>query len=472
MAGYALKTRSNAVTFWTFVRGALDGFHQDYTAASLNRAILLLTIPMVLEMALPGLFVLLEIFWMARFGPEAVAILGLAESIGSIILAAALGLGIAVTALVARRIGAQNQEGAAIAAVQGIFLAVLLSLSVGLPCLLFPTRLMAMIGAPGSIIGLGSQYVRIYLGAGAVVVILYVNNAIFRGAGEATLAMRLLWVSILVNAVADPILMFGWGRFRGLGVLGCALGAVIGRSVAVIFQVWRLFKGTERLRILAQHCIVRPPVLGSLIRISAQAIVQLSVAQLSLIGVVRIISLFGVNAIAGYTVAFRIVIFALLPSKGASNVPAVLVGQNLGAAKPDRANKAVWLTSLYNTGLAVLIAMIVLWNSGPIVRLFVAQQPTFAIAQSGLCILILATVAHAFGLVMLQGFNGAGDAYTPMLVSIFSFLVVQLPAAWILAIPGKLKSNGAFLSVLIGELTAAVGAAILFHRGRWKRILI
>lgn len=468
MSGYIANTSKEALTFKACVEGAFKGVQQDFTAISLNRAIFFLTVPMVLEMALPALFVLMEIFWMTRFGSSAVAVLGLAESMGSIILAVALGLGVGATALVARRTGEQNADQAARSAVQAILLAVALAIAIGLPFVLFPSQMMAIMGAPEAIKASGAAYAQIYLGGSGIIVLLYVNNAIFRAVGDAPFALRMLWLSILINAAADPVLMFGFGHFHGLGPIGCAIGAIIGRTAGVIVQLFYMLKGTERLRIRWEHLGVQGAVLARLMKISAQAIVQLSVAQISLIGVVRVISLFGVNAIAGYTVAFRIVVVALLPPKGASNVPAVLVGQNLGAAKPDRANRSVWLTGAYNTLLAGLIAAVVLWFSEPILRLFVVQQSTLAIARSGLSILILATVAHAFGLVMLQGFNGAGDAWTPMLVSIFSFLIVQLPAAWLLAVPGGLKSNGAFMSVLIGEMTAAATGAYFFYRGKWK----
>ncbi len=337
-----------APSLWQSIREALRGSHQDYTTGSLNRSILLLAIPMVLEMVLESLFAVVDVFWVSRLGADAVATVGLTESVLTLVFAVGMGLGMSTTAMVARRIGEKDHEGAGVAAVQAIFLGVIASLLVGVPCLLLAPRLLAVMGATPSIVSSGVNYTRIALGGSGVVLLLFLNNAIFRGAGDAAIAMRLLWVSNILNLILDPCLIFGLGPFPPMGVTGAALATFSGRGIGVLYQFYRLGKGTERLRILARHVRLNRDILWRLFRVSITGILQFLIGQASWIGLVRIVGLFGPSALAGYTIGIRIVIFAILPSWGLSNAAATLVGQNLGAGRPDRAKSAVWRTGFWN----------------------------------------------------------------------------------------------------------------------------
>src|SRR5580700_7787436 len=305
-------------TFWQSVREALRGSHQDYTEGSLNRAILLLAIPMVLEMVLESLFAVVDVFWVSRLGADAVATVGLTESMLSLVFSVAMGLSLSTTAMVARRIGEKDPEGAAIAGVQAIALGLFISLAIGIPCGIWAPNLLRLMGASPEIVATGSGYTRICLGGSFAVLLLFLNNAIFRGAGDAAIAMRLLWVSNVINLVLDPCLIFGWGPFPRLGVTGAALATLIGRSIGVLYQFYRLMRGTERIRILRSQIHLRFDVLWRLVRVSLTGILQFAIAHTSWIGLVRIVSIFGAAALAGYTIAIRIVIFVILPSWGLS----------------------------------------------------------------------------------------------------------------------------------------------------------
>ncbi|HXZ41896.1 MAG TPA: MATE family efflux transporter, partial [Terriglobales bacterium] len=335
-------------SLWSSLWEAIQGSHQDYTEGSLNRAILLLAVPMVLEMVLESLFAVVDVFWVGRLGANAVATVGLTESMLSIVFAVGMGLSLSTTAMVARRIGEKDPEDAAVAAVQAIILGLVTSLVIGLPCLLYAPHLLRLMGASPEIVAVGSGYARIALGGGGVVLMLFLNNAIFRGAGDAAIAMRLLWVSNIINLILDPCLIFGLGPFPRLGVTGAATATFTGRSIGVAYQFYRLLRGTERIRVLTRQIRLNLKVLLRLVRVSLTGILQFAIAHTSWIGLVRIVSVFGAAALAGYTIAIRIVIFLILPSWGLSNAAATLVGQNLGARKPDRAELAVWRTGFYN----------------------------------------------------------------------------------------------------------------------------
>src|SRR4029077_16067535 len=324
-------------SLWSSLVEAIRGSHQDYTAGSLNRAILLLAVPMVLEMVLESLFAVVDVFWVGRLGANAVATVGLTESMLSLIFAVAMGLSLSTTAMVARRIGEKDPEGAAVAGVQAIALGLIVSLLIGIPCGIWAPNLLRLMGASPDIVATGSGYTRICLGGSFAVLLLFLNNAIFRGAGDAAIAMRLLWVSNIINLVLDPCLIFGWGPFPRLGVTGAAAATLTGRSIGVGYQFYRLLRGTERIRILRSQIRLNFRVLWRLLRVSATGILQFAIAHTSWIGLVRIVSIFGATALAGYTIAIRIVIFIILPSWGLSNAAATLVGQNLGAKQPERA---------------------------------------------------------------------------------------------------------------------------------------
>jgi len=455
--------------FWSSVREALRGSHQDYTAGNLNRAILLLAIPMVLEMVLESLFAVVDVFFVGRLGANAVATVGLTESMLTLVFAVAIGLSMATTAMVARRIGERDPEDASVAGVQAIVLGLSVSLLVGIPSFIFAPRLLEVMGASPDIVASGSGYARIALGGCGAIMMLFLNNAIFRGAGDAAIAMRLLWISNIINLVLDPCLIFGLGPFPRRGVTGAALATFTGRSIGVLYQFYRLARGTERLPSLARHLRVNLAVLWRLLRVSITGILQFAIANTSWIALVRIVSTFGAVAVAGYTIAIRILIFVILPSWGLSNAAATLVGQNLGAGKPDRAETSVWRTGLYNMMFLGSVGVLLIIFAEPTVRLFTHDPEVVPLAATCLRILSYGNIGYAYGMVMLQAFNGAGDTVTPTWVNLFGFWFLEIPLAYWLAVPLKLRSKGVFFSIVIAEGMIAATSILLFRRGRWQQ---
>jgi putative MATE family efflux protein len=422
----------------------------------------------VLEMVLESLFAVVDVFWVGRLGANAVATVGLTESLLSLIFAVGIGLSMSTTAMVARRIGEKDPEGAAVAGVQAIVLGLITSVAIGIPCFIYAPQLLRLMGASNDIVTMGGGYARIALGGSGAILLLFLNNAIFRGAGDAAIAMRLLWVSNLINLVLDPCLIFGWGPFPRLGVTGAALATFTGRSIGVGYQFYRLLCGTERIRILRQQLRVNWSVLLRLVRVSLPGILQFAIAHTSWIGLVRIVSVFGASALAGYTIAIRIVVFAILPSWGLSNAAATLVGQNLGAGKPERAEQAVWRTGLYNMLFLGSLGIFFVFFAEPIVRLFTQDPAVVPLAATCLRIVSYGNIGYAYAMVMLQAFNGAGDTVTPTIVNFFGFWLLEIPLAYWLAISMRLQSNGVFYSIVIAEGSIAVASAVLFKRGKWK----
>jgi putative MATE family efflux protein len=465
------QNTSVAVTpsLWSSIREAVRGSHQDFTTGSLNRAILLLAIPMVLEMVLESLFAVVDVFWVGRLGADAVATVGLTESLLSLVFAVGLGLSLSTTAMVARRIGEKDPEGAAVAGVQAIVLGLGVSVAIGLPCFFLAPRLLQLMGASPQVVTVGSGYARIALGGSGAILMLFLNNAIFRGAGDAAIAMRLLWVSNIINLVLDPCLIFGWGPFPKLGVTGAALATFTGRSIGVGYQFYRLLRGSERIRILTKQIRVEFSVLLRLVRVSLTGILQFAIAHTSWIGLVRIVSIFGSAALAGYTIAIRIVIFVILPSWGLSNAAATLVGQNLGAKQPQRAESAVWRTGFYNMIFLGVIGVLFVVFANPIVRLFTHDPEVIPLAASCLRIVSYGNIGYAYGMVMLQAFNGAGDTVTPTIVNFFGFWMLEIPLAYFLAIPMRMQARGAYFSIVAAEAAIAGVSIVLFKRGYWKK---
>jgi putative MATE family efflux protein len=459
-------------TLWSSIREAVRGSHQDFTTGSLNRAILLLAIPMVLELVLESLFAVVDVFWVGRLGADAVATVGLTESLLSLVFAVGLGLSLSTTAMVARRIGEKDPAGAAVAGVQAIVIGLAVSALVGIPSFIYAPRLLQLMGASPQIVGVGSGYARIALGGSGVIMLLFLNNAIFRGAGDAAIAMRLLWVSNIINLILDPCLIFGWGPFPKLGVTGAALATFTGRSIGVLYQFYRLMRGTERIRILASQIRINFGVLLRLLRVSLTGILQFAIAHTSWIGLVRIVSIFGSAALAGYTIAIRILIFVLMPSWGLSNAAATLVGQNLGAKQPERAETSVWRTGFYNMIFLGGIGVFFIFFADPVIRLFTHDPAVIPLAVSSLRILSYGNIGYAYGMVMLQAFNGAGDTITPTIVNFFGFWLLEIPLAYLLAITAHIKSNGVYISIVVAEASIAAASVVLFKQGRWKRTQI
>ncbi|HLK05818.1 MAG TPA: MATE family efflux transporter [Candidatus Acidoferrum sp.] len=456
-------------SFWKSIGEALRGSHQDYTAGNLNRAIILLAIPMVLEMVLESLFAVVDVFWVSRLGADAVATVGLTESLLMLVFAIGLGLSLSTTAMVARRIGEKDPKAAAVAGVQAIALGIAISLLVGIPSFIFAPNLLHLMGASPEIVHVGSGYARIALGGCGAIVLLFLNNAIFRGAGDAAIAMRLLWVSNIINLILDPCLIFGIGPFHKFGVTGAALATFTGRSIGVLYQFYRLLRGSERIRILREQIRLDFSVLFRLLRVSLTGILQFAIAHTSWIGLVRIVSVFGSAALAGYTIAIRIVIFVILPSWGLSNAAATLVGQNLGAKQPERAEKSVWRTGLYNMIFLGVVGLFFIFFAEPVIRLFTHDPAVVPLAVAALRIFSYGNIGYAYAMVMLQAFNGAGDTITPTIVNFFAFWMLEIPLAYYLALHTRMQAHGVYWSVVIAEASMAAVSIVLFKRGYWKR---
>ena len=469
MDAVSTATPNSQPSLWNSLREAIRGSHQDFTTGNLNRAILLLAVPMVLEMVLESLFAVVDVFWVAHLGANAVATVGLTESLLSLVFAVGLGLSLSTTAMVARRIGEKDPAGAAVAGVQAIALGLAVSLAIGAPCLLFAPHLLRLMGASPEIVAVGSGYARIALGGSGVLLLLFLNNAIFRGTGDAAIAMRILWVSNIINLVLDPCFIFGLGPFPRLGVTGAAVATITGRSIGVVYQFYRLLHGTERIRILRRQIRINLHVLLRLARVSLTGILQFAIAHTSWIGLVRIVSMFGAAALAGYTIAIRIVIFAILPAWGLSNAAATLVGQNLGAKQPERAEQSVWRTGIYNMLFLGSVGVLFIFFAEPLIRLFSHDPAVVPFGAACLRIVSYGNIGYAYGMVMLQAFNGAGDTVTPTFVYLFGFWLLEIPLAYWLAIPVHLRSNGVFVAIVIAETAIAAASAVLFKRGRWKR---
>lgn len=455
-------------TFWSSVLDSLRGKQHDYTKGSIGRAILLLSVPMVLEMAMESLFGLVDVFFVAHLGSDATATVGLTESIFTLIFAAALGLGIATTATVARRIGEKNPEGAEVAAVQSIALGVIVSIFFGAIGILWGPDLLHLMGASPAIVATGSTYTRIMLGGSGTVFLLFLINAIFRGAGDPAIAMRVLWIANAINIVLDPCLILGLGPFPELGVTGAAVSTTIGRSMGVLLQLWYLFSARSRVTIRRRQLVLDADVMRRLMRLAISGMLQYAVATASWLALVRLVARFGSNALAGYTIAIRIIIFAILPSWGMSNAAATLVGQNLGARRPDRAEQAVWRTGLYNMIFLGSVAIVFVTFARPIVGNFTNDPAVQEFGVECLRFVSYCFVFYAWGMVMVQAFNGAGDTFTPTMINLCCYWLWQIPLAYTLSTNTSMGVRGIFLAIAISEATLAVAAILAFRRGRWK----
>lgn len=454
---------------WSVVRDAWLGVRHDYTTGSLNRAIILLAIPMVLEMVMESVFAVVDIFWVSHLGPNATATVGLTESMLTLVYTAAMGLSIGVTAVVARRIGEKRTEAAAEAAVQGIVLGLCVALVVAILGITLAPRLLALMGATPAVTQLGSTYTRTMLGGSATVLLLFLINAIFRGAGDAAIAMRVLIFANSINIVLGPLLIFGIGPFPRLGVTGAAIATTIGRGSGVLYQLYRLSRGDARVTVRRPDITLRPAIMTQLLRLSGSGTFQVFVGTASYVGIVRIISTFGSAALAGYTIAIRLVIFCLLPSWGLSNAAATLVGQSLGAKDPDRAERAVWIAGRYNMYVLGFVGLVFIALAGPIVALFTQDATAAPIGAQALRTMSYGFVFYALGMVLTMAFNGAGDTWTPTWINVACFWLFEIPLAYVLSIVLLHQPLGAFLAIMIGYSTFAIVAVVLFRRGRWKQ---
>lgn len=448
---------------------AIRGSHRfDYTAGPIGRAIMLLAVPMVLEMAMESIFAVVDVFFVGKLGPNAVATVGLTESLLTILYALAMGLGIGATAMVARRTGERDHEGAARAAVQTLALGLGIAITLGIAGAIYAPQLLALMGATPEVVATGSGYARVMIGGNATVLLLFLVNAIFRGAGDAHVAMRVLWIANGINIVLDPALIFGIGPFPELGVTGAAVATNIGRGTGVLLALFWLTREGGRIAIARRHVHLEPRTMARITRLSLSGTLQVFIGMASWIGLVRVLASFGSEAVAGYTIAIRIVLFALLPSWGMSNAAATMVGQALGARKPDRAERAVWRAALYNVLFLGILGVVFVAAAGPLVGIFTEDPVVRGYATTGLRTVASGFLFYAYGMVLTQAFNGAGDTWTPTLINFFIFWLWEIPLAMILALVFDLGPLGVFIAMTVAFSSLAVVSALLFRRGKWK----
>ncbi len=451
---------------------ALKGEEKEFTKGSINRAIILLSIPMIAEMLMESLFAVVDVFFVSRVSVNAVATIGLTESVLMIIYSLAVGLSMAVTAVVARRIGEKDPKRAGNAAFQAMLIAVAIGLGLGIPGFIFADSILTLMGGEPDLIKEGVGYTRIMYAGNLSIILIFLINAIFRGAGDASIAMRSLWLANGLNIILDPIFIFGWGPIPAFGVEGAAIATTTGRSVGVLYQLYHLFNGKSIIKLGWENIVVRWKTIKELLIISGGGIGQFLIESASWIFLVRVVSLFGSEALAGYTIAFRIIVFTLLPSWGMANAAATLVGQNLGAGSPDRAETSVWRTALWNTIFLVVIAAIFFTFADPIFRIFGAEGMVKTTGINALRIICFGYIFFAYGMVVGQAFNGSGDTKTPMYISFVVFWLIQIPLAYVLSVNLGWESNGVFFCIAFAHSLYAIVAIVLFRRGKWKTVQV
>jgi putative MATE family efflux protein len=463
---------SSRTSLWRLLKQALQGTQQDYTEGSLGQAVFLLAVPMVLEMVMESVFGVMDIFFVGRLGPNAVAAVGLTESLLTVVYSLARGVSMATTALVARRIGEKEPEAAARTAVHAVLMGVAISAPFAVVGILWPRALLLAMGAPHAVVETGWGYTAWMLGGNASILLLFLINAVFRGAGDATVAMRSLWLANAVNLVLAPCLIFGVGPFPELGVVGAGVGTTVGRSVGVLYQLRALIAPRGHLRVASRHFFLEGALALRLLRLSVGGTGQFLIATASWLGLVRILTPFGAVALAGYTIALRIIVVALLPAWGLSNAVATLVGQNLGAGKPDRAERSVWIAGVYNMVFLLGVMVLFLWKARPLVAVFSADPQVQEVGALCLCVVSYGYLFYAWGMVLGQAFNGAGDTSTPTWINFFCYWLFQIPLAWVLARRLGQGPLGVFLAITIAESLVAVVGLFVFRRGRWKATVV
>jgi putative MATE family efflux protein len=447
---------------------SIKGAEQDFTRMKLRRAVILLAIPMVMEMIMESLFALFDIIFVSKLGAEATAAVGITESLMTIIYSVGMGLAMAATGIVSRRIGEKKKKEASGSAFQSIFLGLLVSVPFFVLGSFFSKDILKLMGASQGVISNGFAYTSIMLGSNVIIILLFINNAIFRSAGDAMISMLVMIFANLINIVLDPCLIFGIGPFPEMGVTGAGIATCTGRTLGVLVQFY-MFSRKNRKIYIDRHSIgIDCKIIKKLLKLSMGGIGQFLIATTSWVGLYRIMTEFGDNVVAGYTVAIRIVIFSLLPALGLSNAASTLVGQNLGAKKPERAEKSVWTISVVNMLFLFVIGVIFYFASTDIVSVITPVEQIRVVGILCLKILSFGYVFYALGMVTLQAFNGAGDTYTPTLLNFICFWLIEIPLAYLIAVQIGMNEEGVFLAIVIAESSLGILGLLAFRRGKWK----
>jgi len=456
-------------SFLTVLREAFVGTTRDFTTGPILPALIILAIPMILEMSMEALFAIVDTFFVAKLGAAAVAVVGLTESVIALVYAVGIGLSIGATATVARRVGEKDMDGAARTATHAVYLGLIVSVVMGVVGVIFAENVYRLLGAEQEVIDIGLPFMRLMYGTCGVIVFLFLLNGLFRGAGDAAIALRVLIIANGLNIVLDPMFIFGIGFFPEWGVTGAAVATVIGRAVGVAYAAWALFgRSNGRLHVRAEHWTFDPKLLWSLLSISGTAIVQFLIGTLSWSGLIRIVAAFGTVAVAGYQIGLRVIVFVILPAVGLANAAATLVGQNLGAGKPERAEKSVWLASGLNAVLLGLAGLFFVLFPDVVVSIFTTDPGVAAYARKCLQIVGYGYAFYGLGMVMESAFNGAGDTWTPTYLNLIVFWMFEIPLAYLLANYYGLGPKGVFWAITLAFSLLAVSAALLFKRGKWK----
>lgn len=463
---------SRVLHFLQLFKTAVQGTEKDFTSGNINRAIFLLSVPMVLEMIMESLFAVVDVYFVGRLGEQAIATVGLTESVLTIIYSVAMGLSIATTAIIARRIGEKDVDGAAHTAVQAMYLAGGLSLLVSICGILFAKNILLLMGADPQLVAENYHYTQIMMGSNIIIMLLFLINGIFRGAGDASIAMRSLWLANILNILLCPLLINGLGPIPALGLKGAALATTIGRSIGVLYQWYFLAKGKSIIHIGRKHLKYDGPVVNNIIRLTAGTAGQFLINSASWVFLARIISSFGTDAVAGYTIGIRVIIFTLLPAWGMANAAATLVGQNLGAQQPDRAEQSAWRAAFFNMIFLMSMAVLFYIFADKIIGFFSHTSDVVEYGVDTLRYICMGYVFYGFGMVLIQSFNGAGDTKTPTILNLFGFWAFQIPLAYTLAKVLHIGPKGVFIAVAVAESAIAIAAILLFRKGKWKMVKV
>jgi putative MATE family efflux protein len=452
--------------FFSYFREALNSEHQDFTQGSIRKAVFMLAIPMILEMCMESVFAVVDIFFVSKLGAGAAATVGLTESCLTLIYSVAIGLSMAATAMVARRVGEKNPEGAAKAGAQALLLSFGISVLISIAGIFYAGDVLALMGADASVVAMGTGYTRIMLVGNLVIMLLFLINGIFRGAGDAAMAMKSLWLANICNIILCPILIDQYG------LTGAAIATTTGRGIGVLYQLYHLFNGKNIIRILRKHFIPNKEILSSIANIASTGTLQFIIGSASWIAMARIVSGFGSDAVAGYTIAIRLLIFFIMPAWGLSNAAATLVGQNLGAQQPDRAEQSVWKTARYNAIFMAFVSVLFVVGAEFFVGLISRDPAVTKTAVTALRIVSLGYIFYGVGMVMINAFNGAGDSRTPTWINLFWFWVFQIPFALLLSKVLNMGTTGVFIAIVTTETCITITSVILFKRGKWKLVKV